>query len=235
MLRSIVKKLHRNKFGQNLSKLKSNQSGTVLIEFAFAVPIFMGLGMYGSEVSMMAINNMKVSQTALNLADNASRLGQVDNGTITPIITEQDILTVYKGAELQSKGLKLFKQGRIILSSLESTPGGQQFIRWRRCKGVRNFSSAYSDDSNGDGTTDTSFNGMGSAANRATALPNSAVMFVEIEYEYKALFGEIFVKKRLLKQEAAFNIRDNRNLGAGLLNNLTPASKAATCDKFTDT
>ncbi len=229
---SILKKINRNHLQGILRRLKTNQSGTVLIEFAFAVPIFMGLGMYGSETSMVAITNTKISQAALNLADNASRLGQVDTGVITPTITESDIVNILKGTEIQSKGLKLFENGRVIISSLEATPTGQQFVRWRRCKGLRDIESKYDDDKNNDSVTDSSFIGLGRENEEAKAVTNSAVMFVEVEYVYQPLFGNLFLQNPTLRQEAAFNIRDQRNLPAGLFNDLNPTSKAATCDKL---
>jgi Flp pilus assembly protein TadG len=210
--------------------LRHSQSGVVLIEFAFAVPVFMGLGMYGSETAMVAVTNMKVSQAALNLADNASRLGQVDTGVITPTITESDIITIFMGTRLQTSGIKLLENGRVILSSLESTAAGQQFIRWRRCKGVRNVASAYNDDIDGNGVTDVTFTGMGKGTSKVQSTPTSAVMFVEVEYMYQPIFGPLFVKNAVLRQDAAFNIRDQRNLGAGLFDDTS--DKRPTCDKF---
>lgn len=229
---SILKKINRNHSRGILQRLRNNQSGTVLIEFAFAMPIFMGLGMYGSETSMVAITNTRISQAALNLADNASRLGQTDTGVITPTITESDIINVLKGTEIQSKGLKLFENGRVIISSLEVTSSGQQFIRWRRCKGMRDIDSNYDDDKNNDNITDPAFIGMGQEDEEAKAVGNSAVMFVEVEYVYQPLFGNLFMQKPILRQEAAFNIRDQRNLPAGLFNDLRPVSDAATCNKL---
>ena len=232
MTLSISSKLNRSHFSDMLRRVISNQSGTVLIEFAFAVPVFMGLGMYGSETSMVAITNTKVSQAALNLADNTSRLGQVDSGVITPTITESDIVNSLIGTKIQSKGLDLFENGRVIISSLESMPAGQQFIRWRRCKGMRNVQSKYDDDINDDNITDTTFIGMGAVGAEAKAVPNSAVMYVEVEYQYQPLFGNLFMQNVVLRQEAAFNIRDQRNLVNGLFNDLNPTSKAATCNKL---
>jgi Flp pilus assembly protein TadG len=216
-----------------LHRLRRSQSGVVLIEFAFAVPVFMGLGMYGSETAMVAVTNMKVSQAALNLADNASRLGQVDTGVITPTITESDIVTIFMGTKLQTGGIKLLENGRIILSSLESTAAGQQFIRWRRCKGIRNVASAYNDDIDGNGVTDTTFTGMGKGTSKVQSTPTSAVMFVEVEYVYQPIFGPLFVKNAVLRQDAAFNIRDQRNLAAGLFNDV--GTNSPTCNKFTAT
>lgn len=230
-----------SRFSAFFQRLQKNQSGLAVIEFAFSMPVLMGLGMYGTETANFALANMKVSQAALNLADNASRLGQTDNGIATPTITESDVMQVLAGTIIQSENIDLAQNGRIILSSLEVT-GTQQFIRWQRCKGIRNITTSYDDDTNDNGVTDTSFTGMGAPGAVVRASANSAVMFVEVEYSYQGLFGDMFIGERVLRQEAAFNIRDDRNLTAGLANDVdTPstidpetnaASNAASCLKF---
>ena len=48
-----------------LPKLKGSKSGLALIEFAFSLPIFIGLGFYGVEIANLAITLMKMSQIAL--------------------------------------------------------------------------------------------------------------------------------------------------------------------------
>ena len=41
-------------------------------------------------------------------------------------------------------------------------------------------------------------------------------MFVEVYYNYQSLFGSLFVTSQSFKQEAAFIIRDRRNLIPGI-------------------
>lgn len=229
-------------------KLRANQSGLAIIEFAFTMPILMGLGMYGTELSFLAISNMKVSQAALNLADNASRIGQTNNGVVNPTILESDINEVFLGAALQAGKLDLLENGRVALSSLEvdtSTDPDQQFISWQRCKGLldrrtdaqkdadENYGSQYDDDTDDDGAPDATFVGMGSNGTNLQAVEESAVMVVEIEYIYQPLFGDLFMPEKILRQEAAFNIRDDRDLSAGLFNDM--GTNSAECNKFTST
>lgn len=222
-----------SKFARLVRNLRASQSGLAMIEFAYSMPILMGLGMYGTETAFLATANMKLSQTALNLADNASRLGQADNNVATPTIRESGINQVFSGAKTQGQSIDLMNHGRAILTSLEVTAGGQQFIRWRRCKGMKNSATHYNDDINGDNVVDTTFTGMGPTGAKVQASTNSAVMFVEVEYDYQPLFGNMFhPTTTVLRQEASFNIRDNRNLSAGLYNDLTPTTKAATCNKY---
>ena len=218
-----------------LGRLRRDQGGLALTEFAMSLPIFVGLGMYGTETAWRAVAQMQVSQAALSLADNASRMGQVGNGTISPTIQESDVLEALTGTRLQTENLDLMENGRVILSSLEvrtvASPTGtrqQQFIRWMRCKGTRNAPSAYKD---AIGTSDASFTGVGRAGN-VRAIPGSAVMYVEVTYAYQPLFGDLFLGGVVIRDDAAFMIRDDRNLGAGLNNDLNPTSRAATCNKF---
>jgi len=209
--------------------LPGAQSGLALIEFAFSLPIFMLLAMFGAEIAFLATANMRTSQVALMLADNASRLGQTDTNTLSPTITDSDINTVLRGASLQTKTLGMMQKGRIVISSLERNATGGQTIHWQRCAGVYNRGSMYG--SEGKGASDNSFLGMGRGTAIATAEPGSAVMFVEVFYRYTPLFGTTFMSERVLSQEAAMVIRDNRNLSAGLANNVE-SSKRMTCDKY---
>lgn len=216
------------------SRLRRDQSGLAVIEFALSLPVFLGVGMFGSESAFLFAANTKVSQAALNLADNAARLGQNGTGTGTPTITDADVKQTFDAVALQTSSIDLLANGRVILSSLEVGDRGggvqQQFIRWQRCLGRRNDVSDY-----GVPTTvtaaPTTFLGMGPSTARVQATANTAVMFVEIEYRHQPLFGEAFLPETILRQEAAYNIRDDRNLAAGLTNNI--GANAATCNKFT--
>lgn len=214
-----------------MKKILKDNNGVAMTEFAISLPFFIGVGMYGVEISNMAITNMAVSQVALNLSDNASRLGQTNGGIVTPSITENDILQVFAGTRIQGRNLDLLENGRVILSSLEVNPGNDQVIRWQRCKGLRTFESAYGPEGI-NGTDDASFLGMGQTGQEVVATTDTAVMFVEIEYRYQPLFGTLFFEERVFSQEAAFNIRDDRNLEAGLVVSTDPVAPPATCDLF---
>jgi hypothetical protein len=237
----------QSRLGRFFRKLRRSQSGVAMIEFAYALPIFTGVGMYGIETAYYAVTTMKVSQAALNLADNASRMGQTLLGSASPTIRESGVIDIMAGLRLQTEAIDLLDNGRVVLTSLEVMPDGQQFIHWQRCKGfydkVPNTpDSKYNDDKEDDGEIDDTFVGMGSSGQQVQAIAGSAVMFVEIEFQYQPLFNNLFLGNRVIRQEAAFNIRDDRNLGAGLNNdidsdsNVDPAtdatSNAASCLKY---
>lgn len=182
------------------------------------LPILITLGMFGTEIAYMASVDMRVSQLAISLGDNASRLGQTDNSAVTPTITEGDISSIMMGAVRQGAGINFQANGRAVLSSLEKHPtSGKQYIHWQRCVGGLNRGSEYGNDTDRNGLTGNVLNGMGRTGNSITATSTTnSVMFVEVYYEYDSIFGDMFVDGVVFKQEAAFLTRDDRNLTPGI-------------------
>jgi hypothetical protein len=195
-------------------RLVRDNSANSLIEFAFSMPIFLTLGMYGTELANMGLTSMQVSQVAMALADNSSRLGQTDNSAVLPSITDPMVNSVTSGAMKQGTTINFQTNGRVILSSLEQTSTGRQYIHWQRCKGNFARSSAYGPLNYG--LTGTAIAGLGK--NNIAAPAGQAVMFVEAFYSYKSLFGNMFVRNAVISQEAAFLMRDRRDLTSGIAN-----------------
>ncbi|MFA9200718.1 MAG: TadE/TadG family type IV pilus assembly protein [Cypionkella sp.] len=198
-------------------RLAGDSRGVSLIEFAYILPVFITLGMVGAEVAWMASVNMQVSQVALSLADNASRLGQSDNSSVTPTITEADVDSIMSGALRQGAAYNLATRGRVILSSVEyDKASGKQFIHWQRCRGTLARTSAYGNDGARNGLTGTSIAGVGQAAQKVRAADGSAVMVAEVFLEYQSLFAGTLTGPKQFRQEAVFAIRDDRNLAPGV-------------------
>ena len=165
----------------------------------------------------MATVDMQVSQTAISLADNASRLGQTDNSSVTPTVTEVDIDSLMSGALKQGEAYALEQHGRIILSSLEyHSATGQQYIHWQRCRGKLSRTSAYGDDGANNGLGIQDIAGVGTSSNQVEATERAAVMVAEVYYEYNGLIGGVFGKNANFRQEAVFLVRDDRNLSPGV-------------------
>jgi len=212
-----------------LPKLKGSKSGLALIEFAFSLPIFIGLGFYGVEIANLAITQMKMSQIALNMADNASRIGTLNSTLGAKIVTEEQINDIFQAAAIQAGAAGLYKDGRTILSSLEVNARGGQTIMWQRCKGMQFEQSEYGQQ--GDGLSGTDFPGMGPSGEKIKASAGTAVMYIELTYTYHPLFGSMFMEDRELRQEAAYVVRDARQLGYVPADNVS-AQRKSTCDKF---
>ncbi|MBA4355897.1 MAG: pilus assembly protein TadE, partial [Novosphingobium sp.] len=122
--------------GGRVRRLWPCRSGVSTLEFALIMPFVMSIGLYGVEVVYLNTIDMKLSEMALSLADNASRLGQTDNSAVTPTVTETDINEVMQGVEEQGAAIGFAQHGRVILSSLErDSASGKQYIHWQRCSG----------------------------------------------------------------------------------------------------
>jgi hypothetical protein len=206
------------KLARFAKKLRSDVSGISLVEFALILPVILTMGLYGTEIARMANTKMKVSQVALSLADNASRLGQTDNSGVTPTITHNDVEAVLNGALRQGRSIDLENNGRVILSSLEyDDPEDKQYIAWQRCVGELEYESRYGDDKDNNGLGGDELVGMGEGSTKITAQSGTAVMFVEIQYAYESLWDNPFGSgDSIFYEEAAFLIRDDRNLDPGL-------------------
>lgn len=192
-----------------LARFVGDDRATVIIEMAFAVPLLVVLGFGGLEMAYLTLANTRISQIGLSAADNASRVAAGASLSL-PQIRELDINELFTGVEEQAEGLDFKKHGRIILSSLERNADGGQWIHWQRCYGDLKVISSYGVE--GTGKTGTTFKGMGPTNREVTAASGTAVMFVEIVYEYQPLAFGAWLGPRTIRSTAAFNIRESRDL-----------------------
>jgi Flp pilus assembly protein TadG len=211
-------------------RLLRDRSGVAMIEFAFTAPLLLGAGMLGTETAYIVITHMKVSQVAMQVADNASRIGSTDVVAARRIF-ESDINETLIGAEKLAEGIGIYQRGRIIVSSVQRNADGGQWLAWQRCRGAMEWESSFGEE--GDGEDGMGFPGMGEPGREITASPGTAVMFVEVAYTYDSLTPFEIFDGRIITYTAAFNIRDNRDLTGGPnMNGLFVDSAAADCDEF---
>lgn len=188
-------------------RLAREESGLAFLEFALAAPVLLLLILGGLELASYAMAQMRVNQIAMTVADNA---GRVQTG-----IDEANIYEVFAGADVIGKAMDFKGDGRVILSSLQHNThkdGNEgQMVNWQRCWGDLAVGSAYAEQ--GDGRNDSSLPaGMGQAGKEIYSLEGTAVMFVEVVYNYKPLVDTQFmVLKREIRHEAAFNVRERSN------------------------
>lgn len=223
-VKRLVRRTHFavRRIGQRL-RLVGDRRGVVMIEMAFCIPIMLLLGFGGLEMANLTLAHTRISQIGLSTADNASRIA-VGSSLSLPRVREIDINEIFTGAEEQGAGLNLGARGRIILSSLERNGDDGQWIHWQRCYGKLAVKSTFGKE--GDGATGSNFPGMGPAGQKVTAPFGSAVMFVEIVYQYQPLVYGAWLGPRTIRSTAAFNIREGRDLSQ-----VYPASgaTASTC------
>lgn len=214
------KSLHRS-----LRRLRSNQSGLAMVEFAVSLPFFAGLAIGGAEIANYASVVMQLNQIALHTADNAARMGtKTTTGTIQ--ISEKQINDVLNGTMQEGSRIAARENARVILSSFEevvpfdvTTP--RYRIRWQRCSGqVTSYRSNY-----GNPTTTTSVTGIGPAGRQVWPATGGSLMFVELQYRFKPMIVNGFTRltDHKISQISSMVVRDARDTvsapgGAGIYN-----------------
>lgn len=189
-----------------LRALAGSNSGLALTEFAFSLPILLVLLLGGLETANFALTHLRVNQIAMTVADNA---GRVRTG-----IDESHINEVFAGADLAGQSINFEENGRIALSSLQ--PNGKsdgdagQMINWQRCHGELDVDPAYGDEGLGR-NDDALAEGMGLDGNKIVSAPGTAVMFVEVTYQYRPLFWQVGMASPRIRYESAFNVRERTN------------------------
>jgi hypothetical protein len=192
------------------ARLRRDRSGVAAVEFALSAPIILTIFLSGAELTNFAIARMRVSQIALHVADNGSRIGQ-DSALSLKTISESQINDLMIGANLQAGTLGLQARGKVILSSLEpiatpTNPTGQFKVRWQRCYGSKVWPSSYGD----AGATNLTY--FGPPGKQVTYVPDGgSVMYVEVAYNYKPLISARLVPTTVLKDVAAMVVRDDRD------------------------
>ncbi|GGD51874.1 hypothetical protein GRI62_05810 [Erythrobacter arachoides] len=198
---------------RSIRRLLRSDTGLAMTEFALSLPLLLVLGLTGLETANRALVQMQVSQLAVQIADNASRIGETSVLEDRKIY-EFDINDLFYGAHLQGgRGIGLLEHGRVILSSQEVAPGtdDDQYIHWQRCMGRKQFTSSYGEE--GAGLGGSAFAGMGPSGEEVLAFEDGAVMFVEIAYDYQPLFGEPFgLGDQVVGAVASFTVRTDRDL-----------------------
>lgn len=220
---------------RSLRALREDSSGIALVEFAAAAPFMLGIFLTATEITNYTIVKMRVSQIALQIADNGSRIGK-DSLLTSPQISEMDINDLLTGAGAQASSLGLYAHGRVIVSSLEPVANpnttSKFMIRWQRCRGLKNFTTPYG---GGQGTTNLA--NMGKPGQEVTTPDDAAVIYVQVVYDYQPLFSASLVPHITFDEVAAMTVRAKRdysgNGGVGVYNNegATPAS----CNLFSAT
>ncbi len=221
---------------QLASRLRECESGLALVEFGASLPVLLTLGLFGLETANLAMAHLRVSNIAMMTADSAAR--------VRDSIDEADVIEVFTGAKMTGDGIRFAQNGRIILSSIEANddsdgnnggatscdpsnpgPNGQnciptQWIRWQRCDGPKVFTSRYGPQ--GYGLNNSNLPYVGSSADRIGAQTGTAVMVVEVSYNYQPIIPNSFLQNRVIEYESAFNVRQRTNQQLNNAGNATP-------------
>lgn len=212
-------------------RLRRDATALAATEFAMTFPILLSLGLTGMELINRTIVSTRVNQLAVQVADNASRIGD-QSVLVNKRITENDIQDLFYGAEVQAgNAIDIYRQGRVIVSSQEVVPGttGNQYIHWQRCMGAKRSISTYGLE--GDGTQ-SAFPGMGPPGEEVLAFEGEAVIFVEVFYDYKPLIGNPFGWDTTIHTTSSFTVRDSRDLTQIYQADASNPVVVASCDAY---
>jgi len=204
------------------ARLGGCESGLAFVEFAMSLPVVVTLGLVGLETANLAMAHLRISNVAMLTADNAAR--------VRDSIDEAHVIELLTGAKMTGDNIRFRQNGRIILSSIEPNtagPGGTstgQWIRWQRCDGARASVSNYG--LQGTGQTNASLQAVGPPGNQISASSGTAVMMVEVVYDYQPIVSDAIFGPRVIRYESAFNVRQRtdqvlKNAGAVTPRNCT--------------
>ncbi|MCB2064207.1 MAG: pilus assembly protein [Novosphingobium sp.] len=214
-----------------LRRLRKSVSGLAATEMALTMPLMLAAGLGGVELANYGVTIMRVNQLAVQVADNASRIGD-ESKLANSKIYESDIMDLLRGAHIQGgTKISLFDHGRVIISSLEVDPadpdGEDQYIHWQRCMGEKTWTSTYGN------VGDHLPTGMGPSGREVITFDDEAVMFVEIAYDYQPLISAKFVGEPTIQSIASFTVRSARDLSGIYQRDPGSPDPVADCGTYT--
>ncbi|MBL0925677.1 MAG: pilus assembly protein [Sphingomonadaceae bacterium] len=216
-----------------LKRLRRDNSGLAVVEFAVSLPIFMGLTVGGFETSHYAYVHMRLNQLTIDTADGAARMGEgevlaakkIDESQINDVFagTIRQGESILLGGEHEYKDpgtgeVTLRGNALIILSSVEpvedfDADDPKYRIRWQRCIGTADyFEPEY-------GTVEESgeIEGVGPEGRLAVPPDDGALMFVETHYFFRPLILNGFSQlgEQSITKTASMVVRDVRDYTGG--------------------
>lgn len=235
--------------------LRRDRNGVALVEFAFSLPLVLLVGLVGIDVANFAIANLRVSQIAMTTADNAARVrDSIDEHDINELFIGARL--VGESIQFAEHGRVILSS--LEPRTVNPTKTGtelNQWIRWQRCYGEKNVTSNYGEPRTAanaiirDGSENSGSNpsdqiksvprigvldtptGMGPYGNQVAASSGTAVMFVEVVYDYQPIFMNRIIGNRTIRYKAAFNVRQRND--QVLKNGGLASSSWSTCNRFT--
>jgi hypothetical protein len=205
-------------FSAGCSRLRGCESGLAFVEFALSLPVLATLVMVGLETANLAMAHLRISNIAMLASDNASR--------VRDSIDEADVIELLTGAKMTGDTISFRQHGRIILSSIEPNTAGAngtstgQWIRWQRCDGAKVVTSSYG--AQGTGQSSATLQAVGPAGSQIAATAGTAIMLVEVVYDYQPLVSSTIFGPRTIRYESAFNVRQRTNQAITNVNSATP-------------
>jgi Flp pilus assembly pilin Flp len=203
-----------------LRRLRDDERGVQLIEFAIGLPFFLVILVTGLETVNLVLAHQQVSRIATATADLAARY--------RASIDESDVVRLFLGANLSASGIEFNEHGRLILSSvMRNQTANGHWIRWQRCQGdLAGVESVVGEE--GAGQNDTTHPYIRYKASDDAGMVLNAgdnVMYAEATYEYQPLFLDAYRGIRI-RYAAGFLARELALPTLTNSNNLANAQRA---------
>lgn len=211
-------------------RLPADRSGVALIEFAFALPLLLTIGLAGTETANYAIVTLRINQLAMLAADNAAR--------VRASMDETDVNEVMVGMRFAGSGILFGDRARVIVSDIESNGAGGYKITWQRCFGAKNVTSTFgAEGTGGSGTSSANAlrygitpTGPGTATTAGTVpTTNGALIVAEVRYTYVPLVASMFMANRELRATQTFPVRERAQQALTNTTNMSDSNKRL-CD-----
>lgn len=207
--------------------LVEDRSGLALTEFAFSLPILLSLMVGGAELSNYAVAQSTISQLAVQVADNATRIGTKDAAQVY-YVSESQINDILDGAALHAGELDIYGShqegdatvgnGMVVISNVaematKTEDGESQYeITWQRCRGAADYEPQYGTFGETSGTE--MLEGMGPEGRKAAPPDRDTdLLFVEVYYRYQPIFLTANAIRNYsdIRMSASMLVRDNRS------------------------
>jgi len=188
-----------------LRGIRRDRRGSILIETAILLPILLTLLAGAIELSRLLLAQQKVSGLSAQTAD---MVAQAEFG-----LSESQVNDIFAAIEHVSQPLNLEAVGRVIVSGVIGTGGGDNEIVWQRCTGVHDADS----DIGNEGATGVSVPGG------ITLAQNEMAVVAEVTMTYEPLIFAGFFEELDLTSDATFRPR------FGALSTLSADDTPATC------
>lgn len=202
-------------------RLFRDSSGLAFIEFGYALPIFLGFGLVGLELTNVVLARQKTERIASTVAD------LIASNQVAP--NERQIGDMFASVPEIAKPFDFGAGGNVIITAVlgiydSSDDEVQNKVAWQRCMQEDSFASAF-------GSQWTTTNDI--ADGPEVTLPNSLelgqnqmVITAEVFYPYQSiisqsLVGFILPENNLFREVATFRTR-----GSAIMN-VTPVTGQA--------
>lgn len=185
-----------------VKKLINDASGVALIEFAYAMPVVLSVGLYGMEAANKANTHLRLSEIVTTVADATSR--------VRVTVSEDDMDEIFSGAKSIGSAVDFANRGRVIVSSVQPIDNGgspatqtNNKIRWQRCFGANSANSSYGLQGDNVGLT-----GIGPTARKISTSMNSEMIYVELVYQYQPMINFFGFGAETINLTRAMTVRD---------------------------